>query len=235
MKKIKILVLLSSIVFIYIIYNFNNKNYINYVALGDNLALGENSYGMITYSYSDYFKDYLEKNKKLTLYTKDYSKKKYTIKNLYNDILLDSKIQIGKYTYNIKQVLRDSDILSISIGLNDIIYEYNTTNKLLTEYQEDRIIDNVFFNYKELINEIKKYYTKKIYILGYYTNNTKYDNLILKLNKKYKNYASKNNFYYIDISDLGRNKDYFDNPNSYYPNANGYRKIAEKLIKTYEK
>ena len=121
MKKIKILVLLSNIVFIYIIYIFNNKNYINYVALGDNLALGENSYGMITYSYSDYFKDYLEKNKKLTLYTKDYSKKKYTIKNLYNDILLDSKIQIGKYTYNIKQVLRDSDILSISIGLNRFI------------------------------------------------------------------------------------------------------------------
>ena len=117
MKKIlKLLILFSSIIFIYLIYNFTNNKNITYLALGDGLTLGENSYGGISYSYSDYFKDYLKQENMLKLYSKDYASKNKSIINLHNDILKNKEIKIDNITYNFKELLRESDIISLSIG-----------------------------------------------------------------------------------------------------------------------
>ena len=83
MKKIlKLVILFSSFIFIYLIYNMTNNKNITYLALGDGLSLGENSYGGISYSYSDYFKDYLDRNNMLKFYSKDYSSKNKSIISL---------------------------------------------------------------------------------------------------------------------------------------------------------
>ena len=66
-----------------------------------------------------------------------------------------------------KQALRDANILTISIGLNDLIYRKSIqTNNIGNK--EDIIIQNIMIDLDELITEIKKYYKYEIYIIGYY-------------------------------------------------------------------
>ncbi len=232
-KSLKLIILILTAASTYTIYNFTNKNNITYISIGDSLSLGENSYGATNYGYSDYFKDYLNKKDLLSTYNKSYTSKTKTISDLYKDVLLEEQTIMDKGAYNLKRMLRDSEILSISIGINDIIFEYNLKNTTLTDYEENRIIDKIFDNYKNLITEIKKFYHYQIYVIGYYENNSKYDNLIRKLNIKYQNYCKKNNDIYIDTSFLSNKKIYFDNPQSYYPNNRAYQEIAKKMIRLY--
>ncbi len=233
-KKLKLIILLLAVASTYLIYNLNDKNNITYISIGDSLSLGENSYGATNYGYSDYFKDYLEKNNLLSTYNKTYTSKTKTINDLYKEVLLDDSTQIDNHSYNLKRLLRDSEIVSLSIGINDLIFEYNIRSNQITEYEEDRIVNNVFNNYKNLIEEIKKYYHYPIYIIGYYENNTKYDHLIRKLNDRYKNYSEEENDIYIDTTFISKNNIYFDNSLSYYPNSLAYKKIAKKMIKSYQ-
>lgn len=233
-KKIKFITLIILSLSVYFIYNKENDNNRIYIALGDSLSLGENSYGGVNYGYSDYFKDYLEKNNLLQIYNKNYTSKTKTITDLYNDLLLDEVITLDTENYSIRRLLSDADIVSISIGLNDIILE-SSKEKYITEYKEERIIDRITDKYKTLIKEIKKYYKKKIYIIGYYKNNTRYDNLITRLNTEYKKIAKDNEDIFIDTEFMSQNEKYFDNPDSYYPNNLAYKEISKKMIKEYEK
>ncbi len=86
-----------------------------------------------------------------------------------------------------------------------------------------------------MIKEIKKYYKKEIYIIGYYENNTKYDEMLKKINKKYKKLAGEQNDIFIDTEFLSNNNKYFDNPDSYYPNNLAYKEISRKIIEEYKK
>lgn len=232
-KKIKLVILILLTSSVYFIYNFTNKSNITYITLGDSISLGENSYGAISYSYSDYFKDYLEKNDKLAFYDKSYTSKNKTITELYNDLLIEETMTINNPNHNIRRMLSDADIVSLSIGLNDIILEVNREN-YITEYKENRIVEEIANKYKKLINEIRKYYKNTLYVIGYYENGTKYDNILKKLNEKYKNICQKNNDIFIDTTILSKNEKYFNNPNSYYPNANGYKEISKIMINEYE-
>ncbi len=233
-KKIKIIILILLTSSIYFIYQETNNNNITYVSLGDSLSLGENSYGAISYGYSDYFKDYLQDKNILSIYNKTYTSKTKTITELYNDILVDETITIDSDNYNLRRLLSDADIISLSIGLNDLILETNT-EEYLSIYKENKIVESVYDKYEKLISEIKKYYNKKIYVIGYYENNSKYDKLISKINNKYKQLCKRNNDIFIDTSFISNNSKYFDNPKSYYPNNFAYQKISKKMIDAYEK
>lgn len=233
-KHLKLILLIIAISSIYFIYQLTNQNNLIYTSIGDSLSLGENSFGATTYGYSDYIRDYLEKENLLSAYNKSYTSKTKTITDLYNDLLTEEVVTIDRNTYNLKRLLRESQLLTISIGLNDLIFEYNVQKKPITEYEENRIVDKVFENYQNLMIEIKKYYQKDIYVIGYYENNTKYDGLIRKLNSKYKELCKKNEDIFIDTSFLSNHSSYFDNPSSYYPNTKGYEQIASKIIRIYE-
>jgi len=218
LKKLLFLVLLI-IPIIYIIYSFNNKNNINYTSLGDGYALGINSYGIINYGYSDYLKDYLIKENKLQSYNKDYTNKNATINSLYNDIVTNKHIN----NTNIKQLLRNTDILTISIGLNDLLFKMYLENDINTD-----IYKEIKSEYNLLIKEITKYYYKDIYLIGYYSNSKINDKNINKLNKILK---SNNKVTYINTSFISKNSQkYLLNSNNMYPNNLGYKEISSKLI-----
>ena len=230
-KLIKILVLLLITSTIFLIYNNTNKNNLIYLPLGDGLSLGENSYGGIDYSYTDYFKDYLREKKLLNFYTKKYLSKTKTIKDVYNDLLLDKNSTINKNSYTFKSLLREADIITISVGINDIIFQYDVN----TYKSNIKIAKKVFNDYKKVIKELKKYYNGKIYVVGYYRHDTEYDEIIEILNNLYEEYSIKNKDIFISTDFVDKNKDYFDKLNSYYPNKAAYRDIGNKLIKRYEK
>lgn len=219
---------------IFLIYKNNNKNNINYTSLGDGLSLGKDSFGRIDYGYSDYIKDYLIEKNKLNKYIKSFSNENMNIEKLYEYILINKKIKLKDKEYNIRNVLRESEILTMSIGLNDLIYGI-TTIRIKSPFEVDNVIKEIDINFNILVNEIKKYYKGEIYVIGYYKNplyNSITNDSIEKLNNVFKN---NKDIVYIAIDDIINNKNNFSNPDSYYPNRIGYKLISQKIISKISK
>ena len=84
MKKFIIMVLFVGLPILIYLMTIDNKIY--YVALGDSLAAGQNSYGKIAYGYADYIADDLRTKNKLELYTKDFAVSGHRTTDLINDI-----------------------------------------------------------------------------------------------------------------------------------------------------
>ena len=232
--KMQLLVL---IIFISIlsIYKITNHNNITYLSLGDGYAKGVNSYGIEEYGYSDYLRDKLQEKNKLKFYTKDFSKNNKSIKMLYNDIINNKKITNNNQTFYLKEELQEADIITLHIGLNDLKYEIMVEENMNYEKLE-KIIEKLKKEYDTLIKEIKRYYKKDLYVIGYPINylESYYTSIgIRKLNDYLRNNKQ---IIYIPVDTLENNKEkYFSNPNSNYPNRKGYLELANNIYKIYSK
>lgn len=225
LKKLLILLLLSTSVFF--IYNHTKNTKYVITNIGDQLSLGINSYGIKTPSYVDYYKDYLLDTKNEVIINNTYSNKKQSISNI---------LTLVKTTPNIKRCLYDTNLVIITLGYNDIIYNI-LTEENITENKYNSIMKNIIQEYEELIKEIKKYYHEQIIVVGYYDYNK--DNIYINKGiKELNNYLENNKeITYINTKKLLKNRSkYFDNPSSYYPNQEAYYLISKKIIeKTLEK
>ena len=128
MRFKKTIVFSTILLLIFLIWTFFSGSSINYVALGDSVALGVNPYGEVGYSYADYFKDYLEENGKLGMYTKDFAVSGYTTSDIISDINTNKEINVNGKSVNIRECLREADIVTISIGANDFMKGINLSN-----------------------------------------------------------------------------------------------------------
>lgn len=246
MKKI-IIPLLITIFIVYGIYNFYSEDKINYVALGDSLAQGENPYGEIGYGYADNIKEYLSAKNKLKIYTKGYAKSGDTTEDLLNKIKINQKTEIDGETIGIKRALRESDLVTISIGANDLLKDIdlkdlssiNAINYVEIENKIDKITKDV----ENVIKEVKKYAKKDILLIGYYNpinknikQADKMDELIERVDKLYTDICAKENIVYIKISDkFKQNDNFLPNPFNIHPNYEGYEAISAKIITYLEK
>ncbi len=228
-KHVKLIVLIGTVLSIYFIYTMNDDENVVYTALGDSFALGENCYGEIGYGYSDYLADNLKQEDRLNYYTKTFSEKNLSIRNLKEKIITNQKIKVGKREFNLKHTLRDSSILTLSIGLNDLIYKLSLEENL-TDSNIKQIVIDTSKDFKGLIKEIKKYYPYKIYVVGYYITENMSKGLkkaILELNEKYQ---QNEEIIFVDTSHLFENrKDFLENPNNIHPNTLGYQAIYEEI------
>ena len=219
-KKIKLLILIIMSMSVYFIYNNTKDKTINIISLGDSHAEGITSYGIKDYSYDDYLKLFL-KDHKINANLEKYSSK---------DMSIDKMLFIIKNTNKIKKDLRDSHILIINLGYNDLLY------KLISREKLENSIYEINRDYNNLIKEIRKYYHNQIIVIGYSTNNIEdYYQVkgITMLNNVLK---SNEEITYIDTSSLLRDdKRYFSNPNSNYPSNLAYMEISKKIIKKLEK
>ena len=229
-RKLKLLTLIIMSSTIFFIYNKTNYNNISYTSLGDSFAVGIDSYGQQTYSYSDYVKDYLISKRKLKSYSKSFTSKDMTIEKLHNYILTNKEVKYNNKKEKIKNILHETDYLTISIGLNDLLYKMTLTNKL-NDNNINMIIDDINNSFNELIKEIRKIYKHEIYVIGYYDlniNNEYYRKAIKKLNNIYLNNPE---VIYISTYIISENKNIFlSNPSNYYPNYKGYQVISSKII-----
>lgn len=243
MKKI-IFPLLITIFIIYGIYNFYSEDKMNYVALGDSLAKGENPYGEIGYGYADYVKEYLLAKDKLKSYTKGYAKSGNTTEDLINKINLNQKTEINGDEIGIKRALRESDLVTISIGANDLLKNINFENIEAMDYTKiDHMIYEITDSVEKVIKEVKKYAKKDILLIGYYNpinknllKDEKMDLLIDKIDILYTDICSKEKITYIKVSDeFKKHDDFLPNPFNIHPNHKGYEAISTKIVNYLEK
>lgn len=234
-KHLKLIIIFLVCISIFFIYKANNKNNINYTALGDSFALGEDSYGRIDYGYSDYLKEYLIQKEKLNRYIKSFSTKTMSIEILTENISTNKKIILNKEEINLKQTLRESEMLTLSIGLNDLLYKLSIT-KEITDDKLYHIMDEISISFNKLIKEIKKYYHYEIYVIGYYDIDPSNEILSKAIQQLNELYQKNEDVTYISTYNIFKNNPhYLSNPNSIYPNCLGYKAITRQIISKIQK
>lgn len=236
MKKIVIPILIIFLTFI--IYKANDDNLIDYISIGDSIDLGINSYGNKSFGYNNYIKTYLENNNQLHKSNFFYSKNNYSIEELINDISSDKKILYNDKTYNIKKELREADLITIAIGMDNLVNILNDND--INNFNIIKIkLDYMKTNMDNLLKNITSLSKAKIVLLGYYSPFNNYtkdiDKIFAYLDDSYIDISNQYNVVYVPIYELiKQNKEYLPNRNDYHLTSKGYLKIASEIIKKIE-
>ena len=224
MKKILILGIIILSVFIIYLTTLDKKVY--YVVLGDEISLGLTSENKYEKNYSEYIKEYLEEKKILEKYVNEYTTQNYRITDIINDINNNKEIEDTKQT--LKNALIKADIVTISIGTNDIVSKIEDINKMnKIDYNKlKKNIETIKHDYDKLLKELREYCKEDIIIIGIYINTSDdyINNLILNLKEDFKNISKNYNIEYIDLYEILTSKEYV------YPNKNDHMIIKENII-----
>ena len=140
------------------------------------------------------------------------------IKNTHKKTLVLAKDEsmvadIKSQLKNIPEKLdNENTYIFLSVGGNDLLEIYKYQNKDINDFSH---VDNVFSNYKNLVNFIKKKYNFNIVLLNIYFPKddlyVKFHKIITKWNKKLLVFSKKNNFKFLDISKILYKKNHFTN------------------------
>ncbi len=233
-KIMKYIILIGLLFSVFGIYQLFKTDKINYIALGDSVAEGMNPYGEVGYSYADYFADSLKEKNKLSYYTKKYAKSGYTTVDLMKQIEINASL---------KKDLRESDLVTLSIGANDFLKQIQIRSLDITNLLELKSkIETIFPNIENCLEEIRKYAKEDIIIVGYYnpipflfnTSSKDLDELFAIIDSKYQEIAEEYDCTYISFYQLfKKNTSFLPNPMDIHPNLDGYKAISEEILKNY--
>ncbi|MBQ8193331.1 MAG: SGNH/GDSL hydrolase family protein [Bacilli bacterium] len=224
MKKVFfILVLFLSC---YFIYNKTIDKKLYYLTIGDALSKGINEYGVVSYGYNDYVKDYLKTNNRLKEYNKIFTDSDYWIRDIVNILSYNQK----KGNNSLNRLIKKADIITISLGMNEIYYKIEKNNENIYTY-----IDNMINDYSKILGYISNFHHDKVYILGYYNAYGKNNDIFNYANHKLKEITKKNNFIYVDLSNIfDNNPNYFPRKDNFIPNIKGYEKISQIIVENLQ-
>lgn len=220
MKKVFLILILF--LSCYFIYNRTADSKLYYLTIGDSLPQGTNEYGIVSYGYNDYVKDYLDKNKKLEGFNKTFTDNDYRI----IDILKILEYNELKDDYSLNRLIKKADIITISLGMNEIYYKLEKGGQNIYTY-----IDNIINNYEKLLTYINKFHHERVYVLGLYNTLGEYNDIFNYANYKLKEICQANKFIYIDLANIFTgNPNYFSKKDSFIPNNKGYEKISQIIV-----
>lgn len=227
----KIITILSCILIVFLIFIFAKDNKINYLSIGDTLTRGINSYDTYGNGYNDYVKNYLKRNNLLRSFNSDYYNN--SIIGFESDIINNKTIVINDKEYYIKKMLRESDLLVISIGMDELAYYFNSdVNKVHQEF------DKMLLNLEDFINVIRDYAKNKVLFVGYYNPSDRYssdiDELFYYIENSLEKMLNKYDVDYIKLYEKVKEKKYLDNSDNYHLNSKGYLMIANEIINYIE-
>lgn len=241
MKHKKIIVFILLIFIVYLIYYFNHDTKITYLALGDALSVGIDSNGNTNYGYSNYLANYLKKKDKLKFYTNNFASTTSRISDLLYDLEINQIINFEGEDISLKKCLGDADLITLSIGMNDIITNLTLSTTTVENFANEDITtisEDIIKDLEQLFKELRKYCKKQIIFINYYNpysvESSSLDRLFNYINNKTKELTAKYNIEYLDIyNNFKNNSSYLSNPTNIYPNTTAYNYIANKIIENY--
>lgn len=139
--------------------------------------------------------------------------------------LKSNRLNVTSNLY-VKQILNKADIITINFGEEELS-KYGITDKITLEVIEDYIKD-----YAYLLSELKEITEASVFVIGFYENNylTKQD--VILLNSKLANVVKKNEYNFINVSDLLINKEFYLTEDTIYFNYRAHKNIAEMILNT---
>lgn len=223
----KIIMILICLLSVFLIFIFAKDDKINYLSIGDTLTRGMNSYNVFSNGYNDYVKNYLKRNNMLRTFNNDYYNN--SIIGFESDIINNKTIVINDKEYYIKKMLRESDLLVISLGMDELAYYFD--NDIKRVHQE---FDKMLLNLEDFINSVRDYAKNNILFIGYYNPTNNYnsdiDELFYYIENSLNDMLNKYDVDYIKLYEKVKNSHYLDNKNNYHLNSKGYLMIANEII-----
>lgn len=219
---------------------------IYYLSLGDSLAAGQTPNNTISLSYGDYVADYLKDKEVLEFYTKGFTKSGYRSIDILNDLKNNKKIKIDGKEISLKHALIKADIVTVSVGANDLFYKLNIGNEFdLNEFDDIyTYVDESICDIDKLLKELRKSCKEEILIFGFYNPFTNFSSslsntvepIILYANSKMEDLAKKYNMTYVDIHDMFlANNDYLPSKFEIHPTKKGYKAMAKSVTDIIDK
>lgn len=209
----KIILILFLFLSCYLIYNLTEDKTLSYLVIGDTIA--DNPY--------------IEKN--ANKYNNDYINQDYRIIDLSNIIKYNEELEVENKQLSIHRLLKNADILIMSIGMNDIYYKLNSDTKNIYTY-----INEMVNNMEILLSEIDKYSYSQVLVLGYYNISNKNNDIFTYLNYKMKRIVENYNYEYIELNNiLKNNPNFYQNSNNFTLNQEGYNEINKIIVEKLKK
>ena len=211
MKKIILILFLFILCYsCYYIYHITENNNLEVISIGDNISICNK----------------LSNNKKISKYNTDFANKDYQIKDILNIIKYNQEIIKDNKSISIHLLLKKSDIVIISIGMNDIYYKLNNDTKEIYTY-----INSMINDYELILNEISKYDYKEVIVLGYYNITKEKNDIFTYTNYKLEKLATKHKYTFINLNNIFyNNKNYYEKNNNYNLNNKGKIEINNILV-----
>lgn len=214
MKKIIFTILVVLITFLIYFFNRSEKTY--YVSLGNYLSYGINNFNNVNNSYSNNLKEHYKEN--LDNYVNYSSIDDYRVMDLMNDINYNKSVVYEYKEYKLQNLLIKANVITLSIGMNDLIYKSKIETNLY-EYTDELLND-----IEDLLILIRKYNKDEIYFLSFY-NVIGNGSVIDYANKRLEIICRKNKIKFVDISLLDN---YIISGN--YPTNEGYTYITNQIL-----
>lgn len=246
-RRYKLLIgfIITGIILITIFFMTRDKQ-IYYLSLGDSLAAGQTPNNTIEESYGDYVAEYLKDKEVLEFYTKKFSKSGYRSIDLLNDLNNNKKIKVDGKEITIKHALIKADIVTVSIGSNDLFYKLNVGNEFdMNEFDDIyTYVDEAISDVDKLLYELRKSCKEQIMVFGFYNPFTNFSSslantiepVIVYANEKMKNLVKKYDMTYVDIHDMFlANDNYLPSKLEIHPTKDGYKAMAKSVINLIDK
>lgn len=223
MKKILIIGVIILSIFVIYLTTIDKKVY--FISLGDEIALGLTQEGYYELNYNDYIKEYLENKNKLETYINDFTEQGKRITDIINDINKNKEIEESKKT--IKNALIKADLVTISIGTNDIMSQIDRETKL-TKIDYNKIYKNIKKineDLDKLLNLIREYCKEDIILIGIniQTEKEELNEIINYANELFKETSEKYKITYINQYEKKEGQ-------KIYPTKEEYKKLGERII-----
>ncbi len=238
MKLKTILVGSLILLIIFLIYLTTLDKLVYFLALGDSVAAGKTPYGNHDYSYNDYIQEYLKEKKVLEKYIDQFIDDEARTTDLIRDIVDNKKVIINKKEQSIKNALIKADLVTLSIGMNDLYYKLNTID---LDYDNlYKHIDEMMIDTEELFKMLREYCKEDIFVINYYRQVYLFNNHDLKehfnyINKELKKLCNKYNIKYIEINNIiESNVKYMPNNKSFLITRSGQKLISDEVIKNLQ-
>ena len=209
----KIILILFLFLSCYLIYILTEDKQDSYLVIGDLVA--DNPY--------------LKNNNKK--YNNTYINENYRIIDLLNTIKYNQEIKVNNKNISIHRLLKNNDILIMSVGMNDIYYKLNSDIQNIYTY-----INDMVNNMDLLLSEIDNYNYQKVFVLGYYNITNKHNDIFTYLNYKMTKITNKYNYDYIELNNiLGNNPNFYLKSNNFNLNNQGYNEINKIIVEKLKK
>lgn len=218
---------------------------VHYVALGDSLAAGMIQDGSIGKGYTGYLAEMLEADGLLLTYNNDFAvpgaKTTDILAALENDIV--PPMPTAQEELTIKEVIKRADVITLSIGANDILSNVDIDLESGTLQFEQAQIVAAINTTKQNVNKILQQLDAinpelNVFVMGLYNPfPTLKDQafalniLVNQIDTALKSVIQTNEYYFVPVKDAIA-KDpatYIPNPLNIHPSDAGYKVIAEQF------
>lgn len=228
MKLKGLLVGSCAIFLVFLIYLTTLDKKVYYVALGDFLAngIGDNK-------YSKEIKQNLEKKGKLEKYVEEFMRDDMRTTDYIKMIEENEIRQVDGKSQTLKNALIKADLLTLSIGNNDLLYGlgiYSNEN-IYTKKELEEKVDEVMNDIDKLFEVLREYCKEDIVITGFYQPQNCSEqkrSLYENANHRLERLAKKYKITYVEVDKILEKEGNFDT-SSMLPTKSGYLEISQKM------